>query len=67
MTDLYAMGVPLLVPDVDFLMRLGTMVDTKLTDRFYCGPTAAVPNPYSNISHPYSPESADHTAVKSWL
>ena len=32
MTELYAMGVPLLVPDLDFLMELGTMIDTKLTE-----------------------------------
>ncbi len=66
-TELYALGIPIFVPTVDFLMELGIATDTQVSSNFYCGPQWQPPPKHINAPHPYSPESRDPAAVQYWL
>lgn len=66
-TELYAIGVPMFVPDVDFLVTLGTANDMRLRDPVYCGAHLKPPEAHPSQPHPYSPESLDPAATRYWL
>lgn len=65
-TEMYALGVPLFVPTPEFLVQLGSMVDVRTTDGFYCGPATIPPPPAANVTHPYSPEDRSVEASVYW-
>ena len=71
-TELFALELPLFVPDRAFLAALGTMDDVRVTQPQYCGARLAPPPP----PHPraaaaglaaHSPESAAAADVAFWL
>jgi hypothetical protein len=53
--EVYALGVPLFVPDVDFLFQLGTMDDLQLSSNYYCGVNIMM-DKHPQSSHSFSPE-----------
>jgi hypothetical protein len=65
--EVYALGVPMLVPDPAFLYKLGTMDDRRMRDGPYCGGSVEVPKQHKDSSHPYSPEDADFESFSYWI
>ena len=70
-TELYALGIPIFVPSIDFLIQLKLVYDRTLLDNFYCGTHLKftdLPSQHSNSHHPYSPEDRESTAAMThWL
>ena len=65
--EMYALGIPLFVPDPSFLYELGTMVDRRMRDPWYCGDRAELPSRHPNSTHPYSPEDNDRESFLYWI
>jgi hypothetical protein len=53
--EVYALGVPLFVPDVEFLYQLKTTNDLQLSSDYYCGVNVMM-DQHPQSSHPFSPE-----------
>ena len=53
--EVYALGVPLFVPDVNFLYQLKITDDLQLTSDYYCGVNVMMEQHPQSI-HPFSPE-----------
>ena len=70
-TELYAMGIPMFVPSIDFIVQLKLVRDRTLLDRFYCGRTLKfqdMPKQHPSSNHPYSPEdTVSSDAIRYWL
>ena len=66
-TELYAMGLPLFVPDPLFLLALGTLSDWKVSDKWYCGADVQPPERHPLSSHTLSPEGRDHESNMYWV
>ena len=70
-TELYALGIPIFVPSIDFLVQLKLVHDRTLIDPFYCGRTLKfedMPRQHPNSNHPYSPEDVrSPEAIRYWL
>jgi len=53
--EVYALGVPLFVPDMDFLFELGTITDIQVSSNLYCGVNVMM-DQHPQSSHLFSPE-----------
>lgn len=71
MTELYALGIPIFVPSIEFLVQLKLVSDRTLLDDFYCGKDlkfSDLPNQHPRSTHPHSPEDRDSIAAMNyWL
>ncbi|KAI3642848.1 hypothetical protein MP228_012403 [Amoeboaphelidium protococcarum] len=70
LTELAAIGVPIFVPSVDFLLELGLITDRViLSSPLYCslGQDHFVIPQHPNSSHKFSPEDESLAAKKYWL
>ena len=65
--EIYALGIPIFVPDPLFLYELGTMVDRRLRDPWYCGDQVEVPPRHPSSTHSYSPEDNDRESFLYWI
>lgn len=70
-SDIYALGVPMFVPSIPFLMELKHVEDLHIRDGFYCGPNWQPPPPFrlanGSTTHPFSPEDLSVEAQSYWL
>lgn len=66
-TELYALGVPMFVPDVDFITKLGLVVDRTVSSSLYCNDLSIIPDPHPFTRHMYSPESNDTRSTQYWM
>lgn len=70
-TELYALGIPIFVPSIDFIVELKLVYDRTLIDSFYCGRTLKfedMPKQHPRSNHPYSPEDIVlPDAMRYWL
>jgi hypothetical protein len=53
--EVYALEVPLFVPDIDFLFELGTIGDIQVSSNLYCDINVMM-DQHPQSSHPFSPE-----------
>lgn len=65
--EVYALGIPMFVPTPEFLYELGVMVDRRMRDPWYCGPSVQVPDRHPNATHPFSPEADDRQSFLYWV
>ena len=70
-TELYALGIPMFVPSIEFIFKLKLVYDRTLLDPFYCGGRlkfADLPKQHPNSNHPYSPDdTVSPEAIHYWL
>jgi hypothetical protein len=70
-TELYALGIPIFVPSIDFIVHLKLVRDRTLIDPFYCGRKLKfkdMPKQHPSSNHPYSPEDIVlPEAIRYWL
>ncbi|CAF1185603.1 unnamed protein product [Adineta ricciae] len=70
-TELYALGVPIFIPSIDFIVKLKVVSDRTLIDPFYCGRKMKftdMPKQHPKSNHPYSPEDVQSPeAIAYWL
>ena len=70
-TELYALGIPIFVPSIDFIVHLGLVHDRTLIDPSYCGHKLQfkdMPKQHPSSNHPYSPEDIVlPEAIRYWL
>ncbi|CAM4838225.1 unnamed protein product [Rotaria magnacalcarata] len=70
-TELYALGIPMFVPTIDFIVELNLVIDRTLIDKFYCGRSLKfddMPKQHTNSHHPFSPEDIiSPEAIHYWL
>lgn len=70
-TELYALGIPIFVPSIDFIVQLNIVRDRTLLDSFYCGRKLKfedMPKQHPNSHHPFSPEDKiSPKAMAYWL
>jgi hypothetical protein len=70
-TELYALGIPIFVPSIEFIVKLKLIHDRTLIDNYYCGPQlkfSDMPRQHPNSNHPYSPEDIVSTeGITYWL
>lgn len=67
--EFYASGVPVMIPTIDFLIKLGTLHDLYLLSNSYCKAmtSSELPPKHPYSPHPFSPEDQSLPAVKYWL
>lgn len=67
--EMYALGIPLFVPDIDFAIGLGLFDDRRAASHASCkGATAVEPPPkHPHSRHQHSPESDNTADVRYWL
>lgn len=65
--EVYALAIPIFVPDPSFLYELGTMVDRRLRDPWYCGDHVDIPPRHPDSIHMYSPEDNDRASFLYWI
>jgi hypothetical protein len=70
-TELYALGIPIFVPSIEFIVKLKLIHDRTLIDNYYCGPQlkfSDMSRQHPNSNHPYSPEDIVSTeGITYWL
>lgn len=70
-TELYALGIPIFVPSIEFIVKLKLVNDRTLIDGHYCGGSlkfSDMPKQHPNSNHPYSPEDLiSSEAISYWL
>lgn len=70
-TELYALGIPIFIPSIDFIVQMNLVRDRTLIDPFYCGHRVKfedLPKQHSSSNHPYSPEDVlSPEAISYWL
>ncbi|UJR35113.1 hypothetical protein I4U23_027884 [Adineta vaga] len=70
-TELYALGIPMFVPSIKFLVELKLIYDRTLIDIHYCGSYlnfSDMPKQHPNSHHPYSPEDIiSNEGMSYWL
>jgi hypothetical protein len=70
-TELYALGIPIFVPSIEFIVKLKLVNDRTLIDGHYCGNSlkfSDMPKQHPNSNHPYSPEDIiSSEAMSYWL
>ena len=70
-TELYALGIPIFIPSIEFLVNLKLVHDRTLIDPFYCGRKLKfedLPKQHPASNHPFSPEDvASPEATRYWL
>ena len=65
-TEVYALGVPLFVPSIRFLVDLGLLTDKNTNSPSYCGPGFVPPPQHPSSLHPFSPEDPSREAQTYW-
>ena len=70
-TELYALGIPIFVPTIEFLVQLELVTDRTLIDIHYCGRSlkfSDLPPQHPKSTHPYSPDDLlSSEAIAYWL
>ena len=66
-TEVYALGVPIFVPSVSFILALNLLQDKNANDAHYCGSNFVVPPQHPLSAHPYSPEDRSEEAQRYWV
>ena len=70
-TELYALGIPIFIPSIEFLVQLKLVSDRTLLDDSYCGKHLKftdLPNQHPRSNHPHSPEDRESIAAMNyWL
>ena len=65
-TELYAMGVPIFIPTIRFMVSLRTISDRSMSE-WYCGGGYEKLKQHPSSSHPFNPDSLEDDALTYWL
>ena len=65
-TEVYALGIPLFVPTVSFIVELNLLKDKNVNDAWYCGEGFVPPPQHALSQHPFSPENRSREAITYW-
>jgi hypothetical protein len=67
-TELYALGIPLFVPSIEFSIQLDLFKDRRIFNPdMYCKDTSNLPEKHPGSSHLFSPEDPSEEAKKYWI